>query len=62
METTKIILTEELKIEVLQSINYFDNEIKKEMNFSVDLRKNEKIIKYTNKIIELQSYLNKGWM
>jgi hypothetical protein len=62
MTTTKIILTEELRKEILQSINYFDNQLKKEMVFSADLRKHERIITYTKKIAELQNSLVLGWI
>ena len=53
-------VTTEIRKEIETSINEFEKLIKKEMNFSVDLRKHDKIILYTNKIIELQKALIDG--
>lgn len=55
-------VTPELRNEILTSINSFDQLLQKEISFSVDLRKHNKIILYTNKIIELQQSLIKGWI
>ena len=57
---TTITLTTEIRREIEQSINEFDKLIKKEMAFSVDLRSHDKIILYTNKIVELQKFLISG--
>ena len=58
MITLKV--TPEIKIDIENSIAQFDKLIKKEMSFSVDLRKNDKILLYTNKIIELQKAIENG--
>jgi ribosome-associated translation inhibitor RaiA len=53
-------VTTEIRKEIENSINEFDRLIKKEMSFSVDLRKHDKIVLYTNKIVELQKALTDG--
>lgn len=53
----EIKLTSEIRKEIKQSIKEFDLMIKKEMTFPVHLRKNDKVVIYTNKIIELQKAL-----
>ncbi len=53
-------LTTEIRKEIKDSINTFDNLIKKEMSFPVVLRNHEKVVLYTNKIIELQKALREG--
>jgi hypothetical protein len=58
----KIELTQELRNEVLKSIQQFDNLIKKEMLIDADLRKHDKVIIYTNKIIELNQSLVNGFI
>ena len=49
-------------INLNNSIKQFDELIKKEMLFDVDLRKHENIIKYTKRIIELNQFLLQGWI
>ena len=62
IEIMKIELTQELRNEVLKSIQQFDNLIKKEMLIDADLRKHDKVIIYTNKIIELNQSLVNGFI
>ena len=57
---TTIKITPEIKIEVLNSINQFNNLIQKEMSFSEDLRKVEKIKLYEAKVLELNQSLING--
>lgn len=56
----EIKVTTELRKEIEKSIIEFDVLIRREMAFSVDLRKHDQIILYTNKIIELQKALIDG--
>lgn len=60
--STKIQLTDQHRVEINNSIKQFDELIKKEMLFDVDLRKHENIIKYTKRIIELNQFLLQGWI
>ena len=60
--STKIQLTDQHRVEINNSIKQFDELIKKEMLFDVDLRKYENIIKYTKRIIELNQFLLQGWI
>ena len=60
--STKIQLTDQHRVEINNSIKQFDELIKKEMLFDVDLRKHENIIKNTKRIIELNQFLLQGWI
>lgn len=58
----KIQVTNEIAKEIKESINCFKSIIEKEMSFSSDLRKNDKIELYSNKIAELEKSLELGWI
>ena len=53
-------VTKEIRKEIKTSINEFNRLINKEMSFSLDLRKQDKIVLYTNKVIELENALTNG--
>ena len=57
---TTITLTEEIRKEIKDSINYYNGRLNYELNFSEDLRKNDKIDLYKKEIIRLESALIKG--
>jgi len=57
-----VFLTQDIRKEILNSIKEFENLIQKEIVISWDLRKHDKIILYTNKIIELKQALTDGFI
>jgi len=65
LKTNKMItikITAEIKKEIKTSILSFNNQISKEMNFSEDLRKNDKIQLWSNKVKELTQSLENGYI
>jgi len=52
-----ILITPEIRKEIIISIGSFDTMIKREMQISVDLRDHKKIVKYSKEIMRLQRAL-----
>lgn len=57
-----IAITNEIKNEILKSIEQFNKLIKKENNFSYDLRKHDKVALWSNKVKELEQALINGYL
>lgn len=57
---TTINITTEIRKEIQSSILEFDRLIQKELSFSSDLRKHDKVELYSKEIIRLQNCLESG--
>ena len=57
-----IAITTEIKREINESILSFKKLLSKEMSFSEDLRKKDKVEIYTNRIAELTQSLENGYI